>query len=348
MVLVTNPKNAQFLSGLENIKALQTATHVRFLFFSDALMEEVKITIDSAIIYHKKYENSAGKSGFYSVPWNNADYQSGIHQFRISVKDRMNRESVEEFSFSLDGTFVDLKIFSHFLLTLKYNYLFPIYFVFIYLFFNFSFLFILRINKNRIKLKNGFFQFMAKKSVSFRDHFPVIFCVLFLFWLAMIFLPWCGGQLATENIFGFSFIFGTFFMYPVAQHSYAFDFVYSLDNFLFFNFQIIYFVAHFSIFWFFSSYFGDSLDTRPAVSGNKGGNSSFDISSNRKRAALFALLYISSVYLIYCSCSIIYYIYIRFGWFSLICSPLLIWYNAFIALALIYFNLYFIIISLRK
>ena len=102
LILVTNPKNAQFLvPSREPVKRMANSTHVRILVFSVSSIESVMLEIDDQTM---PTPIPIDNGPLYVSPWQSSIYALGLHNMRITAKDTAGRVSVYTQQFSLDGT----------------------------------------------------------------------------------------------------------------------------------------------------------------------------------------------------------------------------------------------------
>ncbi|XP_041352830.1 transmembrane protein 62-like [Gigantopelta aegis] len=100
VILITNPKNAQFHSPFESIERIQLSTHVRVLVFSHLKILSVSVHIDDDILGEAKHVNGP----LYVIKWNPAIYTVGLHTIEVTVKDSESNTKTVLQPFSLDGS----------------------------------------------------------------------------------------------------------------------------------------------------------------------------------------------------------------------------------------------------
>ncbi|PRP81817.1 hypothetical protein PROFUN_10806 [Planoprotostelium fungivorum] len=102
IVMVTNPKDARFLSDLEPLDRMRKSSHVRVIIITPTPSSiTAQAFIDDVILGNLSY---TGEKHLWTVPWNPLDYEEKLHRLRIVTTD--SDGNVKEFSsqFSLDGT----------------------------------------------------------------------------------------------------------------------------------------------------------------------------------------------------------------------------------------------------
>ncbi|XP_058471301.1 transmembrane protein 62 [Solea solea] len=100
-VLITNPKNAQYLHpGVEPLARIRRSTHIRILAFSEALITAVHVSIDGEP--HRKGHSAGGP--LYVLLWDPSLYLTGLHTIRVKVEDSAGRSTVREHHFTLEDS----------------------------------------------------------------------------------------------------------------------------------------------------------------------------------------------------------------------------------------------------
>lgn len=101
IILVTNPKHAQFLSPKEPVKSMLHSKHIRILVFSRSELREVAVRLNS----DSQWKPCRHVSGpLYVVPWEPSLYASGIHTLHVKAVDSTGSTTIISHPFSLDGT----------------------------------------------------------------------------------------------------------------------------------------------------------------------------------------------------------------------------------------------------
>jgi len=99
-VLITNPKDARFLSR-EPVKRMLSSTHVRLLVFGPHEIKSVRLIIDGS--FHSNPRAVQG-GPLYVSPWQPAQYARGMHKMEVEVEDSRGVSRSYSQPFSLDGT----------------------------------------------------------------------------------------------------------------------------------------------------------------------------------------------------------------------------------------------------
>ncbi|CAL8298865.1 unnamed protein product, partial [Arctogadus glacialis] len=97
-VLITNPKEAQYLHPREPVGRIRRSTHIRVLAFSDAAITAVEVSVDGEALGPGR---SAGGGPLYVLPWEPARYEGGLHTISVRVEDQAGRWAVVEQRFTL-------------------------------------------------------------------------------------------------------------------------------------------------------------------------------------------------------------------------------------------------------
>ncbi|XP_076463493.1 transmembrane protein 62-like [Babylonia areolata] len=113
LVLVTNPKDAQFLASRhEPTETIGHSTHIRILVFSQREVNSVHVYVDGAYLGLA----SQASGPLYTLPWNPEDYSLGLHSLRVTVKDDTGYTKSVDQSFSVDGSTPDFEFWPRFVL----------------------------------------------------------------------------------------------------------------------------------------------------------------------------------------------------------------------------------------
>eukprot|EP00698_Gefionella_okellyi_P009562 TRINITY_DN2441_c0_g1_i1.p1 TRINITY_DN2441_c0_g1~~TRINITY_DN2441_c0_g1_i1.p1 ORF type:complete len:762 (-),score=130.38 TRINITY_DN2441_c0_g1_i1:269-2323(-) len=118
VILLTNPKPANYLSSTEPLSRIRQSTHIRMLVFSQVEITSVRVSIDIA---NQQTEAKRVRKGhpLFVLKWNPSDLSPGLHIITITATDgRGNKRSVQH-SFSVDGTLAPLWSLSSVLLYLN-------------------------------------------------------------------------------------------------------------------------------------------------------------------------------------------------------------------------------------
>src|SRR5262249_5991430 len=126
-LLITNPKDARFLSPAEPLARMASSTHIRFLVFAPACsgreatpcepirglspaIARVSVSIDGEMLFEgppRLFEDSSRANQAAIVPqptvdcigplcsfaWNPAKYSSGLHALEVTVESRTGRKT---------------------------------------------------------------------------------------------------------------------------------------------------------------------------------------------------------------------------------------------------------------
>lgn len=115
LVLVTNPKHAQFyMPGREPLRLIRDSTHIRILAFSDVDIKTVKVSFDK----RSWTECSHTEGPLYVCEWLPHLYSRDLHYLYVIATDELGKEAVVEHPFSLDGSMVNFEISARMLLML--------------------------------------------------------------------------------------------------------------------------------------------------------------------------------------------------------------------------------------
>ncbi len=114
VVLVTNPKNAQFLApSREPVQRMANSSHIRMLVFSPRNITSVWLEIDG----QKHFTPVAVDGGpLYVSPWQPSVYEFGLHTLKVVAVDASGSSVTYVQPFSLDGTSLPLEMLPQLLL----------------------------------------------------------------------------------------------------------------------------------------------------------------------------------------------------------------------------------------
>uniref|UniRef100_H3DPL8 Transmembrane protein 62 n=1 Tax=Tetraodon nigroviridis TaxID=99883 RepID=H3DPL8_TETNG len=102
VVLVTNPKEAQYMHpGAEPLGRIRS-THIRVLAFSEALITAVHVSVDGEPV--GKGRPAGGP--LYVLPWDPSLYLKGLHTIQVKVEDSAGRSWVREQRFTLEDDLI--------------------------------------------------------------------------------------------------------------------------------------------------------------------------------------------------------------------------------------------------
>lgn len=115
LVLVTNPKNAQYsMPGREPLPLIAESTHVRILAFSDVTIDTVKISYDS-----ESWMKCRQKDGpLYVCQWLPNLFNSGLNYLHVTVTDEHGKETTIKHPFTIDGAVMNFYMTARILLML--------------------------------------------------------------------------------------------------------------------------------------------------------------------------------------------------------------------------------------
>eukprot|EP01080_Neovahlkampfia_damariscottae_P011835 gene11835-5165_t len=116
VILVTNPKEAKYLSENEPTYKIGNSTHIRMLIFSEGRINKIQVFIDQ--IELKEQINFIGNNMFV-MAWDVSKYSKGIHWIKVIAEDSKENKNFVEYQFSLDGSVPQLtmtEISGHFVL----------------------------------------------------------------------------------------------------------------------------------------------------------------------------------------------------------------------------------------
>ncbi|XP_056666322.1 transmembrane protein 62 isoform X3 [Monodelphis domestica] len=100
VVLITNPKSFHYSSSKhEPLERLSSSTHIRILTFSPSSIMSVEVQINDVYL-----GNAVQLSGpIYILKWDPENYNEGIHNINVTVKDSSGRVGTIEHQFSIKG-----------------------------------------------------------------------------------------------------------------------------------------------------------------------------------------------------------------------------------------------------
>ena len=325
VVIITNPKDAAYLSSNEPFERIELSSHIRILAFSTHDIEHIRVEIDGEEIFDEiigpiERQNSP----LFAVPWNAAQYTKGLHTLLVSVTDSNQQRSIKEQKFSLDGTISPFDTYSQYILTgpvqqvLVWGFVIADIFIIAFLV---SFAWITPIPKESQSLFVSFLSWYQSRCYELRQN-TLVYSILLLTWVSMPFAPWFMGKLSGPNHFGCIFLWGIVHFYENGPQNFVVDYFHSMDTHLYAGFQMFNYISSFAYFWAFS-----------------GLNSSRFLASlsRRKRSLLVLFIYLCSIYQIFNSSFTMYKIASIFHWYSLLLSPLVAWYHSFVILYILYF-----------
>lgn len=116
IVLITNPKDAQFLTvSHEPVESIWQSTHIRILVFSHETVSDVHVYID------KDYLGQAthGAGPLFTLPWEPQFIGAGLHTIRVDVMTNSETVTKVEQLFSVDGSMPDFAFWPRFLLMMN-------------------------------------------------------------------------------------------------------------------------------------------------------------------------------------------------------------------------------------
>lgn len=335
-ILITNPKDARYLSSNEPYERMELSTHIHLLIFSIYPIQEIIVEIDNQLIYEKTIHNYDINNPFYAIPCKSKEYLNGLHQITVKVIDIHNKIKSTDHYFSLNGQTRPFdNYFSQWILIGPIQQILIWAFVIIDIFI-FFWLILLKNsppdsknqqNSTIDKLKYFFFYrcYMLRQN-------SVIYYILLVFWGSVLFIPWFVGEIS-PNHFGCVFLWGIIHLFEKSPKKFVMEYFFTLDTHLYASFLLFSFLSSLLYFWIFSGT----------------NNLSFLHSLSRKKRALFALfVYLFSIYQIHNSFSVIRRIYVIYNWYSLLLSPVVAWYNSFVILYCLKFVVGIILKSIQN
>lgn len=106
-VLITNPKDARFLSH-EPTKRMLRSTHVRVLVFGPHKVASAKLFIDGK--FHGDLQPVRLGGPLYVLSWQPSYYSAGLHEMVVEVHDVEGNSQSSRQPFSLDNTVAPLDL----------------------------------------------------------------------------------------------------------------------------------------------------------------------------------------------------------------------------------------------
>lgn len=206
VALMTNPKKPQYLMPkYEPVDRIINSTHIRILAFSNAsTIESVEISIDGG----DKQSLQLSNGPLWTVAWNPLDYQTGLHNCDIFVKDSSGQKRSYKQEFSLDGSKKEFSLGARILLRAYFrtNVMAPFYFLVMVCTLSMLILRLVPYNHGEIGLKRhyrGTFLFKLHLLCNIKQLFVPLFVVPL--WMAIG--PHFVGYLVDEAI-GACFVWG--------------------------------------------------------------------------------------------------------------------------------------------
>ncbi|XP_062503403.1 transmembrane protein 62-like [Corticium candelabrum] len=234
IILVTNPKDARYISALEPWQRMIHSTHIRILIFSPTLVESVLVSIDNGVVNTKA--NQVG-GPLFVASWEPNHFHSGLHTITVTVKDTDGHATSITQPFSLDGSRMTLKsALSSFILLTDFCILGRVLFVSSLLFVIVP-LIVARFASSWIQSKKqdtlaDRYIIVASKNSLFYPH------VMYAFYLALG--PWFVGEIVTDH-WGIVFAYGIY----VAGHFLpeGLTFIYAFIQLLFVNLALLWYTS---------------------------------------------------------------------------------------------------------
>ncbi|KAH8862043.1 Transmembrane protein 62 [Schistosoma japonicum] len=215
IILITNPKNAQFsLPSKEPLHRIELSTHIRVLVWSLWPIQTVSISIDGIHLGNAKQANSLpghSSTPLYVLPWNTSRWSSdpyGFHLIEVTAKDvnGNQRTVVQSFSFRSASHF-PIGLLSKFIISVRLSVIVSAlyYTIWIVIFILLMLPLLLRrphllICLFRTRLGRGMYQISSTKKLVY----PVL-----IFMVYHISCPLFMGFLVADK-FGFFFSFGIY------------------------------------------------------------------------------------------------------------------------------------------
>lgn len=114
LILVTNPKDARFLSpSREPTRRMLHSSHVRMLVFSHHKLVSLRLIINEEQLPTPVPVNSGP---LYVSPWQPTKYANGLHVMRVEAVDSIGSTSTYRQTFSLDNTLAPIDLLPQLLL----------------------------------------------------------------------------------------------------------------------------------------------------------------------------------------------------------------------------------------
>lgn len=99
IILITNPKNAQFLAPRhEPLHRIGMSTHIRILVFNPVALKYVNVSIDGQFIGSAE----PVKDNLYVLAWEANKYSVGLHEIMVTVKDIKSNSRTVSQTFSIN------------------------------------------------------------------------------------------------------------------------------------------------------------------------------------------------------------------------------------------------------
>ncbi|XP_058792329.1 transmembrane protein 62-like [Phymastichus coffea] len=247
VVLVTNPKNAQFsMPRKENLQSIIDSTHIRILAFSISSIKTVKVRIN-----HENWMDCKNVKGpLYVVRWDSLNYKTGIHNIQVTVTDSEGREKTITQAFSLDGSRLAFDVLPRLILMSDVSHIFQISFVILFLMLVLP-LCCLRVYHNAYYLMNNRSTTPPRPRIKcfrwwLRNHWILstvdrLFFPLVLYAIYLFIGPWIIGEII-DNHTGVVFAWGTYVGNSFLPGS--FTYAYGFFQLLTFHCPLTLLVAH--------------------------------------------------------------------------------------------------------
>lgn len=101
IALMTNPKTAEHvMPKYEPVGRIMNSTHIRVIAFSNSTLSSVEISIDG--LPSSLMDHSEGP--LYVLKWNPKQYETGLHEAKIVVKDSAGKFATYTQKFSMDNS----------------------------------------------------------------------------------------------------------------------------------------------------------------------------------------------------------------------------------------------------
>jgi hypothetical protein len=339
IVLLTNPKSAEFLSSNEPLERMAQSSHIRLLAYSDTGITSLQVKIDQEQIFQGPTVKQS--SGLFTVPWDPSKYLSGLHEIEITVQDAKRRTAIQTHVFSLDGTRADqFDPLATALLLSDIGWIMTALFVCVEAIMVWILVYILLLPSN-ITSKVAKPQTPVRESLLFKLTFGLVigifrwfvgswrtrclqlrartsvFVFLMTSWLMMLVMPWFVAELSSSGNYGCIFFWGIVHFYSDTTSHYVVEFFDTMDTQLYALVLLKHFVATTLFFWLFSEDSSSSLKI-------------IEVESYRRKRAFYVLcLYCGALYQLFYTYQTCKFVLFRYGWISLVFSPYIGWYNLF-------------------
>jgi len=107
-VLVTNPKDARFMTENDPLALMQNSTHIRALVYHNETIAEVSAVVDDQVLC-KSMMRADNDTDLFVCPWDAKKYTTGFHTIRIDVTDGNGIVHVGTTQqFALDGSTISI------------------------------------------------------------------------------------------------------------------------------------------------------------------------------------------------------------------------------------------------